>query len=127
MVSLNLRRLRVDSEFTPNLRHEGCNLSSVHAATLHEGGGTEWARRRSRVELAGDSGWLRASIPKVRDVAHRGLAWPFTVFLWPRAACLRHVHLLVANTRFMGDFMAVLGIIIFAAMMLGLIWGLEHV
>ena len=27
----------------------------------------------------------------------------------------------------MGDFMAVLGIIIFAAVMLGLIWGLEHV
>jgi len=27
----------------------------------------------------------------------------------------------------MGDFMAVLGIIIFAAVMLGLIWGLDHV
>jgi hypothetical protein len=33
----------------------------------------------------------------------------------------------VADTRFMGDFMAVLGIIIFAAVMLGLIWGLDHV
>jgi len=27
----------------------------------------------------------------------------------------------------MGDFMAVLGIIAFVAVMLGLIWGLEHV
>jgi hypothetical protein len=33
----------------------------------------------------------------------------------------------VADTRCMGDFMAVLGIIIFAAVMLGLIWGLDHV
>jgi hypothetical protein len=41
--------------------------------------------------------------------------------------CSRHVHLSVADTRCMGDFMAVLGIIIFAAVMLGLIWGLDHV
>jgi len=27
----------------------------------------------------------------------------------------------------MGDFMAVLGIVLFVAAMLGLIWGLEHV
>jgi hypothetical protein len=31
------------------------------------------------------------------------------------------------DTRDMGDFMAVLGIILFAAAMLGLIWGLDHV
>jgi len=43
------------------------------------------------------------------------------------AVCSRHVYVAFPDTADMGDFMAVLGIIIFALVMLGLIWGLERV
>ncbi|HUY22401.1 MAG TPA: hypothetical protein VMV22_08665 [Acidimicrobiales bacterium] len=39
----------------------------------------------------------------------------------------QHVHPVRPDALPMGDFMAVLGIVLFVAAMLGLIWGLEHV
>ena len=51
----------------------------------------------------------------------------FTSYLCPQGVYSRHVYVAVADTPPMGDFMAVLGIIAFIVVMLGLIWGLEHV
>jgi hypothetical protein len=51
----------------------------------------------------------------------------FTFYLCPGGACSQRGYDSPAHHRFMVDFLSVLGIVIFAALMLGLIWCLERV
>ena len=87
------------------------------------GGRSAW-RQPSRLSGGGLGG--RRALP---HVVPRTRATRMAVhgFFMHRGVCSRHIYVGGANTAGMGDFMAVLGIIIFAVVMLGLIWGLDHV
>jgi hypothetical protein len=60
-------------------------------------------------------------------VEPRPVPLAFTPYLCPGCRCSRHVYRPRAHDRAMVDFLSVLGIVIFAAVMLGLIWCLERV
>jgi hypothetical protein len=82
-------------------------------------------------------GQILASSHSSSAVTNSAASGP-TPYQWPRKARSRFVYAIrwfvygtfMASSRIllcMGDFMAVLGIIAFVVVMLGLIWGLDHV